>query len=238
MVLTTTGRRTSTRAGTPGPGLSRRRQVLLLKLGVWALGLAPLALLARRALGPGLGANPIEAVILHLGRWALILLLATLAVTPLRRMTGWNPLIQARRPLGLFAFLYVVLHLLAYVGLDQFFAWHYILKDVYKRPYVTVGTAALLLLLPLALTSTKSSIRRLGKRWTTVHRLIYPAAALAVVHFYWKVKADERDPLLFAAILAGLLLLRLPPVRRFGSAAAATLRTAWRSAAPPPAEEA
>ncbi len=205
--------------------LTTRRQIRLVKVGVWVLGLTPLVLLAVRALGPGLGANPIEAIILHLGRWSLILLLSTLAITPLRRLTGWNPLIQGRRPLGLFAFFTIVLHLLSYIGLDQFFAWSYIIEDVYKRPYVTVGTAAVLLLIPLAATSTKGWIRRLGRRWTRLHRLVYPAAILAVIHFYWKVKADERDPLIFAAILALLLLLRLPAVRRLGSAIAAAVRS-------------
>ncbi len=213
-------RRTSSPAPTssasrPGAALSRKARVRLLKVGVWILGLTPLGLLARRALGPmGLGANPIEAVILHFGRWTLILLLTTLAVTPVRRITGWNSLAQARRPLGLFAFFYVCLHLLSYVGLDQTFSWHYILEDVVKRPFITVGMAAFVLLLPLAVTSTRGWIRRLGRRWTLLHMLIYPAAILGAIHFYWKVKADTRDPLIYGSVLAVLLVLRAPVFRR------------------------
>lgn len=190
--------------------LSPRGRVRLVRLLAWALGLTPLALLALRWLDRGLGANPIEALILHFGIWGLGLLLVTLAVTPLRRVTGQNALIVARRPLGLFAFFYVALHFLTYVGLDQFFAWEYIVEDIVERPFITVGFAAFVLLIPLAITSTKGWIRRLGKRWTLLHRLVYVAAALGVVHYYWNVRADEWDPLVYGGILAVLLLWRLP----------------------------
>jgi methionine sulfoxide reductase heme-binding subunit len=139
------------------------------------------------------------------------MLMATLAVTPVRRLTGWNRVIQLRRPLGLFAFFYATLHFLTWVGLDLFFDFGAIGADILKRPYITVGFAAFVLLVPLALTSTKSSIRRLGRNWLRLHRLIYISAALAVLHFYWKksAKADIVEPLIFAGILAGLLAIRL-----------------------------
>jgi sulfoxide reductase heme-binding subunit YedZ len=158
----------------------------------------------------GLGANPVEAL-LHLGgRWALILLLLTLAVTPLRRLTGWNRVIKVRRLLGLFAFFYASLHLLIYLGLDQGFAWSFLLEDVLERPFITVGSVAFLLLVPLAVTSTRGWIRRLGKRWQRLHRLVYLAAALGVVHFYWNVKADTFWPLVAGGVLGLLFLLRAP----------------------------
>jgi methionine sulfoxide reductase heme-binding subunit len=139
------------------------------------------------------------------------MIMATLAVTPLRRLTGWNRMVQLRRPLGLFAFFYATLHFLTYIVLDLFFDFGLVAEDILKRPYITVGFTAFLLLVPLAFTSTRGWIRRLGRNWLRLHRLIYPAAALAVLHFYWKksAKADVSEPLLFAAILATLLLLRL-----------------------------
>lgn len=194
----------------PRRGLSPRRRVLLVRLVVWAFGLTPLALLARRAVDRGLGANPIEALILHFGIWGLTLLVATLAVTPLRRLTGVNVLIRARRPLGLFAFCYITLHFLSYLVLDQFFAWAYIVEDIVERPFITVGFAAFVMLIPLAVTSTKGWIRRLGKNWRRLHRLVYPAAALGLIHYYWNVRADELDPLVYGAVLGILLLSRVP----------------------------
>jgi methionine sulfoxide reductase heme-binding subunit len=167
----------------------------------------------RDALTGGLGAEPVERITHRTGWWALTLLLVTLALTPARRATGWNRLIQARRMLGLFAFFYATLHVLTYFGLDLFFDLAFLAEDVLQRPYITVGFTAWLLLLPLAVTSTKGWIRRLGgKRWQRLHRLAYPAAALAVLHFLWLVKADTREPLLFGAVLLALLALRLPPV--------------------------
>ncbi len=186
---------------------------ILLKAGLWLACLIPVARLLWRFAQNDLGPNPIEEVTHETGEPALILLMVTLAVTPLRRGTGWNWLAPLRRPLGLFAFFYACLHFATYIVLDQFFAFEYILDDIKERPYITVGTAALLLMVPLAITSTKGWIRRLGKRWTKLHRLIYVSAALGVLHFIWLVKADLRRPLVFAAILGALLLLRTPPLR-------------------------
>jgi methionine sulfoxide reductase heme-binding subunit len=196
-----------------------------LRAVVWLLCLVPAGLLLWRGFTGRLTANPIEYITLQTGFWALTLLLVTLAVTPLRRVTGWNELIRFRRLIGLFAFFYATLHLLTYITLDRFFDFSEIGADILKRPYITVGFLAFLLLLPLALTSTRGWIRRLGRRWLQLHRLIYPAAALAVLHFYWKKasKADVSEPLLFAGILGILLLVRVafyfqrrahPPTRR------------------------
>jgi methionine sulfoxide reductase heme-binding subunit len=182
----------------------------------WVLGLLPLARLAwwlRDGIA-GLGANPIERVLHHTGWWALVLLLLTLTVTPARRLTGWNPLIRARRPLGLCAFLHATLHLAIYLSLDQLFAWAFILEDVVERPFITVGLAAWLLLVPLAITSSRRWVARLGRRWATLHRLVYLATALGLLHYYWKVRADTRVPVLFALALAVLLALRLLWARR------------------------
>jgi methionine sulfoxide reductase heme-binding subunit len=181
-------------------------------------------MLLRDALSGGLGANPIEAITHRTGRAALVLLLVTLAVTPLRRVTGWNSITPLRRTFGLFAFFYAALHLLVYVGLDHFFAFDIMIEDVLKRPFITAGFAAFVLLVPLAVTSTKAMIRKLGRRWLLLHRLSYVAAALAVLHFFWKVKADTREPLLYAGALAILLLLRLPLFGR--------RRTSGRNSAP------
>jgi sulfoxide reductase heme-binding subunit YedZ len=181
-----------------------------LKGVVWALGLGPLVWLAYRFSVDGLGANPIEVLLHVLGRWALAFLLLSLAVTPLRRVSGWGRVIKLRRLLGLFAFFFLTLHFLVYLTLDQGLAWSYIREDIVERPFITVGFVAFLLLLPLALTSTRGWIRRLGRRWQTLHRLVYPAAILSTVHYYWKVKADTFWPLAAAGVLTLLLLARLP----------------------------
>lgn len=181
------------------------------KAVVWALCLTPAGLLVWRGFTGGLGANPIEFITLRTGFWTLVLLMITLAVTPLRRVTGWNRIIQVRRLLGLFAFFYATLHFLTYVTLDLFFDFGAIAADIVKRPYITVGFTAFILLIPLAVTSTKGSIRRLGRNWLRLHRLLYLSAGLAVLHFYWKksAKSDIAEPLIFAGILAGLLLFRV-----------------------------
>lgn len=181
------------------------------KAAIWALCLTPAGLLVWRAFTGGLGANPIEFITLRTGFWTLVLLMVTLAVTPVRRVTGWNRIIQFRRLLGLFAFFYAALHFMTYVALDLFFDFSAVASDIAKRPYITVGFTAFVLLIPLALTSTKGSIRRLGRNWLRLHRLLYVSAALAVLHFYWKksAKSDIAEPLLFAGILAALLLFRL-----------------------------
>ena len=183
-----------------------------LKVVLFALCLLPLTLLALELFGVGglsLGANPIEELIHRLGKWGLRLLLITLAVTPLRKLTGWNGLLRFRRMLGLFAFFYVLLHFTTYAGLDQRFDLAVIIEDIAERPYITIGMIALLLLLPLALTSTNGMMRRLGKRWQKLHRLVYVIAILGVWHFYWQVKLDTLEALIYAGILAVLLGFRL-----------------------------
>ncbi|MBF0340812.1 MAG: sulfoxide reductase heme-binding subunit YedZ [Magnetococcales bacterium] len=172
---------------------------------VWLVSLIPLAWLAWGAWQGGLGANPVERVIRFCGDWALWGLLLTLTVTPLRRIPGWSGLIRYRRMLGLSAFFYAVLHVTGYVVLDHFFAWQTILKDILKRPYITIGLTAFLLLVPLAITSTRGWIRRLGSAWQKLHRLIYPASVLVVIHYFMMVKADYRAPLVHAGILGVLL---------------------------------
>ena len=178
----------------------------------WAGGLLPLALLILAAFTTGLGAEPIEKVTHRTGFAALTLLMCTLAVTPVRRLSGWNWLVPARRILGLSAFGYACGHFAIYL-FDQGFSWGYIAEDVAERPYVTAGFTALLLLVPLAVTSTQGWMRRLGKRWQKLHRLVYLAAGLGVLHFLWGVKQDVRDPLLFAAVFALLMALRLLKLR-------------------------
>jgi len=181
----------------------------LLKPLVFVAALTPFLWLAWRAVMGNLGANPIEAVTLVTGRWTLRLLLITLTVSPLRRLTGWQPVVRFRRMLGLFAFFYGSLHFTIYVAIDQFFGWSFILADIAKRPYITVGFAGFVSMMPLALTSTTGWIRRLGgRRWQRLHRLVYLSALFGVIHFLWKVKADTRDPLLYGAVLAGLLGFR------------------------------
>lgn len=186
-----------------------RSRIVLLKVAIWLVGSAPVAWLAAGFARDMLGANPVETIVLVEGRWALVFLLATLAVTPVRRLTKWNPIVKVRRLLGLFAFFHACVHFTAYAGLDQFFALRYIVEDVLERRYITTGFASLVLLVPLAVTSTKGWIRRLGKRWRRLHRLAYAAAALGVLHFFWKVKADTFWPLLAALLLAALLGVRL-----------------------------
>jgi methionine sulfoxide reductase heme-binding subunit len=181
----------------------------LLKLAIFLSGLIPLGRLAWKALHDGLGANPIEVITHSTGDWTLILLLTTLSITPLRRITRQYWLISLRRMVGLFAFFYATLHFLTYIWLDKFFDWHEMVKDIAKRPFITVGFSAFVLLIPLAITSTKGWIRRLGKNWVRLHRLIYVTAILGVIHYWWLVKADIRKPERYAAILAVLLLYRI-----------------------------
>ncbi|HEY8368496.1 MAG TPA: protein-methionine-sulfoxide reductase heme-binding subunit MsrQ [Thermodesulfobacteriota bacterium] len=177
---------------------------------VLGLALLPLGLGVYWLLTGRLGPNPIEAATRHLGWWGLALLLVSLAVTPLRQLTGWNRAIRLRRMLGLVAFGYVALHVTNYVAVDHFFDWRAIGADIVKRPYITVGMTAFLLLVPLAVTSTDGWVRRLGgKRWQRLHYLVYPAAVLGVVHYFLLVKADTREPALFAAALAALLGYRV-----------------------------
>ncbi len=172
----------------------------------------PLAWLAARAFGiagAGLGANPVDELQDRLGQWGLRLLLATLCVTPLASTMRAPWIMSLRRMLGLFSFTYVVLHFTNWLVLDRWFDGGAIVADIVKRPYITVGFAALLMLLPLAVTSTNGWMRRLGRRWHRLHRLVYPAAILGCLHYWWQVKADWREPLLYSAVLAVLLAWRL-----------------------------
>lgn len=205
--------------------------IRVLKVLLFLLCLGPLIKLALETFGVagmGLGANPVEELLHRLGTWGLNFLLLTLAVTPLREVSGKPWLLRFRRMLGLYAFFYVLLHFLVYAGLDQRFDLAAIIEDVVERPYITIGVVALLLLLPLAVTSTRGMMRRLGRRWKQLHRLVYPIAVLAVWHFYWQVKLDTLEASLYAAVLAGLLGYRAwrglkrkrlavnPPVRSAG----------------------
>ena len=176
---------------------------------VFAACLVPLALLGWRAFNAQLGANPIETITHATGDWTLRFLLISLAITPLRRVTGWNRVIGFRRMLGLFAFFYATLHLFTYLWLDKFFVWADILHDIPKRPFITIGFSAFVLLVPLALTSTAWAIRTLGgRRWRALHRLVYVAAAFGVIHYWWLVKADVTLPATYACLLALLFAVR------------------------------
>jgi methionine sulfoxide reductase heme-binding subunit len=180
------------------------------KVWIALLCLLPLLRLVGLGISGGLGANPIEFITRSTGTWTLVGLLVTLSVTPLRRLTGCADLIRVRRMLGLFAFFYACLHFVTYVWLDQFFDPSAIARDIVKRPFITVGFSAFVLLLPLAVTSSHAMMRRLGRRWQQLHRLIYVIAMLGVIHFLWLVKKDLTEPLTFGAVLALLLALRLP----------------------------
>ena len=190
--------------------MGQKRTVLALKVALWLGALTPGAWLAYGIFRGGLGPNPIETLTHTTGMTALVLLLLTLSISPMRRLTGWNPLIRLRRPTGLFVFFYALIHFSIWFVFDMVFNVTWMLEDIAERPYITVGFAALLVLFPLALTSTKGWIRRLGKKWAVLHRGVYLAAALGVVHYYWLVKADTRLPLLLGAYLVVLLAVRIP----------------------------
>jgi methionine sulfoxide reductase heme-binding subunit len=197
------------------------RQFTALKAALFILCLGPLASLVYGLISDSLGANPIEALTRGLGDWTLRLLLITLTVTPLRRLSGRNWLLRLRRMLGLFTFFYATLHFLSYVWLDQFFDWAAIGKDIVKRPFITVGFTSFLLLIPLAATSNNAMIKRLGGRlWQALHRAVYAIAVFAVLHYWWMVKKDITQPAIYAAILALLLGLRLYWAMQRGPAAA------------------
>ncbi|MDH3788334.1 MAG: sulfoxide reductase heme-binding subunit YedZ [Xanthomonadales bacterium] len=197
------------------PGSIRLAKILLFLLCLVPLG--KLGLETFGIAGMSLGANPVETLLHRLGIWGLNFLLITLAVTPLRFITGKNWLIRFRRMLGLFAFFYVLMHFMVYAGLDQRFDLQAIFEDIAERPYITIGFAALLLLVPLAITSTNGMMRRLGRRWQKLHRLVYLVAMLGVWHFYWQVKLDTLDASLYALVLAFLLTYRL--WRKYGRTA-------------------
>jgi len=181
-----------------------------IKAGVFLAALLPLVWLVRLGLDDRLGPNPVEALSHATGDWALRFLLITLAVSPLRRLSGWSALLRFRRMLGLFAFFYASLHLLAYLWLDQWFLWAAVVDDLLHRPYILAGMSAFVLLVPLAATSTQGMMRRLGSHWRKLHRLVYPAALLGVLHYLWQAKVDLLDPVIYAVVLALLLALRLP----------------------------
>jgi sulfoxide reductase heme-binding subunit YedZ len=186
--------------------LRRRRAIHGL---VVACGFLPFGILVVGAFGDRLGANPVEAITHTTGEWALRFLVATLAVTPLRRLFSWRFLAPYRRSLGLLCFFYAALHFGTYLILDLGLDPSILLEDVLERPYVSAGFTAFVLLVPLAVTSTRGMARRLGRHWKTLHRLVYLAAVCAVVHFLWLVKADLREPLVYASVLGLLLALRV-----------------------------
>lgn len=161
-----------------------------------------------------LGTNPVETLTHETGEWALRLLLITLFITPLRRLTGQPWLIKLRRMLGLFTFFYALLHFITYVWLDQFFNWSEILEDIPKRPFITIGFISFVLLLPLALTSTNAMQRRLKKKWLTLHKLVYVIPVLVLIHFTWSLKADYSEPIFYASIIMLLMLARLLDSRK------------------------
>ncbi len=188
----------------------RPEQIKRIKAALFLACLLPLARLAWLGFSDRLGANPIEFITHSTGWWTLSFVLITLCVTPLRKLTGLNWLLRLRRMLGLFAFFYASLHFITYFWLDQYFDWMAIVKDIYKRPFITLGFAAFVLLIPLAATSTNAMVKRLGaRRWLWLHRLIYVLATLGVAHFWWLVKKDITEPVGFALVLAALFGMRL-----------------------------
>lgn len=180
-----------------------------LKAILFAIALLPLARLIALGMTDNLGANPVEFVIRSTGTWALSFLLITLAITPLRSLTGASWLVALRRMLGLYAFFYACLHATGYLWIDQWFDWTEIFKDIAKRPFITVGVATFIALIPLAATSTNAMMRRLGRNWKTLHKLSYYIATTGVLHYFWLVKKDMTQPLIYAAVLAILLGIRL-----------------------------
>ncbi len=196
--------------------------IIRIKAALFVVCLMPLGLLIWRGFTGNVTANPIEFITHTLGWWTLGFLLVTLSVTPLRRMLDMPWLLRLRRMLGLYAFFYASLHFLTWLVIDQFFDWNDIVKDIIKRPYITVGFTAFVFLIPLAATSTNAMVRRLGAaRWQLLHRLVYVIATLGVVHFWWLVKKDIREPAAFALVLAVLLGVRLITAWRKRSVATA-----------------
>ncbi len=177
------------------------------KLLIFLFSLLPFLNLFHGILTDNLGANPIEYILHSTGFWTLTFLIITLSITPLRKIKGLNKLIQVRRMLGLFAFFYSFLHFSIYLGIDRFFEWAEIFEDVFERPYITVGFTAFILLIPLVFTSTKKSIIKMGKSWTKLHRLIYIIVVLGVLHFWWLVKKDITEPLIFAVIVVFVIVI-------------------------------
>ncbi len=185
------------------------KRITLAKIAAFLACLVPLAHLGWKGYNDMLGANPIEVITHSTGDWTVIFLLITLAITPLRRFTRQLWLIRFRRMLGLYAFFYACLHFTTYIWLDKFFDWPAMVKDVRMRLFITVGFTGFVLMIPLAVTSTQGMIRRLRKKWVTLHRLIYASACAGVIHYWWLVKADHRKPALYLAILLPLLAYRV-----------------------------
>jgi len=189
-----------------------QRYRLVYKPLVVVAGMVPFALLALGLFGlagQDLGADPVKKMLHTCGKTSLNFLMLTLMVTPVRNLSGWTHVLRLRRMLGLFAFFYAVLHFAIYALLDLELDWSFLAEDIAKRPYITIGVTAVLMLLPLAITSTNGMMRRLGRRWQTLHRLVYVIAILGVWHYYWQVKSDVREPLVYAGILAILLGYRV-----------------------------
>ena len=181
-----------------------------LKAALFIASLYPLLRLSWLAYSDQLGANPIELITRSLGTWTLVFLLITLTITPLRKLSGWTWLIKLRRMAGLFAFFYATLHFITYIWLDQFFDLSAMYKDVIKRPFITIGFAAFVMLIPLALTSTNAMMKKMGgKNWQLLHRLVYAIALFGVLHYWWLVKKDLTQPIIYSAVLAVLLGYRL-----------------------------
>jgi len=187
----------------------------LIKITTFVACLIPAVWLLVNFFQDNLGANPFEALTRQSGEWTLRFLLIVLAISPLRKITGQAWLMGYRRMLGLYVFFYACLHLLTYIWFDQFFDWDEILTDIIKRPFITAGMLAFVLLIPLAITSTNNWMRRLGKRWKKLHQLVYGIGVLGILHYLWLVKADLREPLIYAAILILLLLYRLKDSKYF-----------------------
>jgi sulfoxide reductase heme-binding subunit YedZ len=192
----------------------------IFKPALFIVSLLPFAYLVYGAFTDNLGTNPVETLTHQTGDWALRFLLITLAVTPLRRLTGKPGLVRFRRMLGLFAFFYATLHFITYIWLDQFFDWMEILADIPKRPFITVGFVAFVLLIPLAVTSTKAMQRRLKKNWQRLHRLVYIIPVLVIVHFIWSLKADYLEPTIYTLVFIVLMLARLDRKKTGRTAAA------------------
>lgn len=185
-----------------------------LKVAIWVGASLPIARLLYLGLTDGLGANPVEFIERSTGTWALVFLLLSLSVTPLKNLTKWSWLIAVRRLLGLWMFAYACLHVLSYVWLDYQFDWTDIVKDILKHPYVLVGAAALLLTMPLAATSNQKAIRLLKQRWKSLHTLAYVIGVLVLLHYWWLVKKDVTEPVIYSMVFAGLMLARWPWKRR------------------------
>ncbi len=195
--------------------LSKKTTANLLRWGTHVGSLIPLALLIWHFYTNQLGADPIREITLRTGKTAIILLVLSLAMTPVNIITGWKQLLPLRKPLGLYAFLFVSLHLLTFVYLDYGLRWGLIQEAIFEKRFALVGFASFLILLPLALTSTKWAMRKLGKNWKRLHKWVYLAGVLAVVHYFWLVKNVYTQPIIFAVVLTLLLALRVPQVKQW-----------------------